>query len=214
MDAGGLRKSRAETDFLSVGEPLSQAKAAVILVHGRGASPEDILSVADVLESGGLAFLAPRARGGAWYPYSFLEPLEKNAEGIHRGLDAIEALLELCSSEGLQSERVFLGGFSQGACLSLEFAATHARRYAGVFGLSGGLIGPEGTPRAYTGSLKGTPVFLGCSDMDPYIPKERVVETAAVMEKLGGVVTMRLYPGAPHSVNDDEIAFLNKLIHP
>lgn len=212
MDAGSLRKRRAETDFVSIGEPLSLAKAAVILVHGRGASPEDILSLADVLESGDLAFLAPRARGGSWYPYSFLEPLEKNSEGIHAGLDAIEALLDLCSSEGLQSERVFLGGFSQGACLSLEFAATHAQRYAGVFGLSGGLIGPPGTPRAYTGSLKGTPVFLGCSDVDPHIPKDRVAETAQVMEKLGGSVTMRLYPGAPHSVNDDEIAFLNKLI--
>ena len=212
MDASGMRKPRAETDVVSEGAPLADARAAVILLHGRGASPEDILSLAELLDFEDLALLAPRARGNAWYPYSFLEPLEKNAEGIRRGFDAIEAILDMCSAEGLQSERVFLGGFSQGACLSLEFAASHARRYAGVFGLSGGLIGPEGTPRAYTGSLSGTPVFLGCSDVDPYIPKDRVDETAGVMEKLGGRVTLRIYPGAPHSVNSDEIDFLKSMV--
>ena len=113
---------------------------------------------------------------------------------------------------GIPAERVFLGGFSQGACLSLEFAASHARRYAGIIGLSGGLIGPEGTPRDYAGSLQGTPVFLGCSDIDPYIPKDRVIETAGVMEGLGGAVTLRLYTGAPHSVTTDEIDFLKTMV--
>ncbi len=212
MDAGSVKKLRAGQDYVSAGEPLDKAAAAVILMHGRGASPEDIISLSDVLASPGLAFLAPRAQGGSWYPYSFLEPLPKNEAGIRRAFEAIETLLALCADSGITPERVFLGGFSQGACLSLEYAASHARRYAGVLGLSGGLIGPDGTPREYGGSLEGTPVFVGCSDVDPHIPKARVVETAEVMKRLGGSVTLRLYAGAPHAVNTDEIEFLKKMV--
>jgi predicted esterase len=194
------------------GEPLSRAKAGVLLLHGRGASPEDILSLSAELELPGLAFLAPRAEGGQWYPYSFLEPLERNEAGIRRGFRVMDALLATLEGSGIDAQRVFLGGFSQGACLALEYAASHARRYGGVFGLSGGLIGPDGTPRNYEGSLAGTPVFIGCSDVDPYIPKGRVEESARVMERLGASVTLRLYPGAPHSVNEEEITEMEEIL--
>ncbi len=197
---------------VTAGEPLSRARAAVLLLHGRGAAPEDILSLSEELGSTGLAFLAPRAEGGQWYPYSFLEPLERNEAGIHRGFQTIDTLFSLLGGSGIGPERVFLGGFSQGACLALEYAASHARRYGGIFGLSGGLIGPEGTQRSYAGSLAGTPVFIGCSDGDPYIPKGRVVESAKVMEGLGGAVTLRLYPGAPHAVNEDEIEEMQSIL--
>lgn len=212
MDAGSVKKLAVGSDYVAAGEPLGRAAAAVILMHGRGAAPEDILSLSDILASPGLAFLAPRAQGGAWYPYSFLEPIAKNEAGISRAFDAIGALLALCAESGISAERVFIGGFSQGACLSLEYAASHAQKYAGVLGLSGGLIGPPGTSREYGGSLDGTPVFVGCSDVDPHIPKARVIETAEVMKRLGGAVTMRLYAGAPHAVNTDEIELLKNLV--
>ncbi len=212
MDASGVGRPRAPARLVTDGLSLSEAKAAVILLHGRGATAEDILSLSEELNSPGLAFLAPQSDGYAWYPNSFLEPLEKNEAGIRRGFEVIDYLLGQCSAAGIPAERVFLGGFSQGACLSLEYAASHARRYAGVLGLSGGLMGPEGTPRDYPGSLAETPVFIGCSDVDPYIPKSRVVETASVMKSLGAEVTLRLYTDAPHSVNDDEIDFLRQLV--
>ena len=212
MDAGEVGRLRAPGRVARAGLPLAEAKAAVILLHGRGATAEDILSLSEELDAGRLAFLAPQSDGYAWYPNSFLEPLAKNESGIRRAFEVIDYLLAQCAAAGIPAERVFVGGFSQGACLSLEYAASHAQRYAGVLGLSGGLIGPDGTPRDYPGSLEGTPVFLGCSDVDPYIPKSRVIETASVLKALGGDVTLRFYTDAPHSVNEDEIEILRHLV--
>src|SRR3989440_2065754 len=190
---------------LTAGEPLDKAKAAMIMVHGRGASAEDILSLTPELNQPGFAYLAPQAAGYAWYPNSFLAPIASNEPGLSSGLAVIASLLEQLTQAGISSERTILLGFSQGACLSLEFVARNARRYGGVAGLSGGLIGPEGTPRNGSGSLAGTPVFLGCSDIDPHIPKARVQETSEVLQRLGGDVTMRLYPRMGHTVNRDEL---------
>jgi predicted esterase len=187
------------------GQPLARATAAMVMVHGRGGSAEDILSLSRELDVAGFAYLAPQAAGQTWYPYSFLSPIEQNEPGISSGLGAIAAALETLERAAIPAERAVLLGFSQGACLSLEFAARAARRYGGVAGLSGGLIGPEGTPRDYSGSLAGTPVFLGCSDVDPHIPAPRVAETAAVLRRLGGEVDMRIYPGMGHTVNEDEV---------
>ena len=190
---------------LTAGEPLDKAKAAMIMVHGRGASAEDILSLTPELNQPGFAYLAPQAAGYAWYPNSFLAPIASNEPGLSSGLAVIASLLEKLAEAGIPSERTILLGFSQGACLSLEFAARNARRYGGLAGLSGGLIGPDGTPRDYPGSLDGTPVFLGCSDLDPHIPKERVEFSAEVLQRLGGNVTTRLYPRMGHTINRDEI---------
>ena len=162
------------------------------MVHGRGAEASDMVSLADILAQPDLAYLAPQAAGRSWYPHSFLAPIARNEPFLSSALQVLDTLLGRLGSEGLQPERVALLGFSQGACLALEYAARHARRYGAVIGLSGGLIGPEGTPRDYAGQLAGTPVFLGCSDADPHIPLDRVHETARVLEALGGTVTERI----------------------
>lgn len=189
------------------GAPPEQARAAMIMVHGRGADARDIISLAPELGQPDFAYFAPQASGNTWYPFSFLAPIPQNEPGITSGLQAIADILAELENKGFPTERVFLLGFSQGACLATEFAARRARRYGGLIGFSGGLIGPGGTPRDYPGALAGTPVFLGCSDPDPHIPRERVEETAAVLKKMGGEVTLRLYPRMGHTINSDEIEF-------
>ena len=198
--------------LLTAGEALEKARAAMIMIHGRGASAEDILELAAELKQPGFVFLAPQASGHAWYPNSFLAPIASNEPELSSGLAVIAALLERLAGAGIPAERTMLLGFSQGACLTLEFAARNARRYGGVVGLSGGLIGPDGTPRDYAGSLARTPVFLGCSDVDPHIPRERVEESAEVLRRLGGDVTARLYPRMGHMVNRDELRFVQGMM--
>lgn len=190
------------------------ARLAVILVHGRGGSAEDMLGLAEEAGLTDVAWLAPQAAGHSWYPYSFLSPIERNEPGITSGLRTLERLIEELAQGGLPAERVALMGFSQGACLSLEFAARHARRYAAVVGLSGGLIGPPGTARDDQGSLAGTPVFLGCSDIDAHIPVERVRESADVFRALAADVDERVYPGMGHTVNADELGAIRVLLGP
>ncbi|GAC1648182.1 MAG: dienelactone hydrolase family protein [Candidatus Dormibacteraceae bacterium] len=197
--------------MLAAGEPLAKARAAMILVHGRGATAEDILTVATAVMHPGFAYLAPQAEGNAWFPYPFMTPLEKNEPYLSAALGVIESLLAKVEAT-ISAQHVILLGFSQGACLTLEFAARHARRYGGVVGLSGGLIGPADTPRDYAGSFDSTPVFLGCSDVDPHIPKERVQETADVFKRMGAEVTIRLYPGMGHTVNQEEIEAVREIV--
>ena len=194
------------------GEPLASAQAALVMAHGRGATAEDILSLADVLDVAGYALLAPQAAGFQWYPQSFLAPLEQNEPWLASALAKIGSVLAQVADAGIPPERTVLLGFSQGACLTLEYVARNAQRYGGVAGLSGGLIGPDGTPREYPGSLAGTPIFLGCSDVDPHIPAARVRASATVLESLGAAVTMRLYPGLGHTVNRDEADEVNTLL--
>ena len=189
---------------LQGGEPLETARAAMLLVHGRGASAADILTIGGELQHAGFAYLAPEAAGHAWYPNPFTAPIETNEPYLSSALSLLEGLLEKIGKH-VPPERTILLGFSQGACLTLEFAARHARRYGGVVGFSGGLIGPDGLPREYPGSFEGTPVFIGCSDVDPHIAKHRVVEAGDVLKKMGASVTVRLYPGMGHTVNADEL---------
>jgi predicted esterase len=183
-----------------------------VLVHGRGASAEDILSLAREFQRDDLAYWAPQAAQNTWYPNRFMMPLESNEPWLASALGRVGAVLDEAAAAGIPPERTVLLGFSQGACLALEFGARHARRYGALVGLSGGLIGPDGTPRDYPGSLAGTPVFLGCSNVDPHIPKERVEHSAEVLRALGGEVTARLYPNLPHTVNADEIQFVQGLL--
>lgn len=194
------------------GEPLARARAAMLMVHGRGARAEDILTLADQLNVPGFAYLAPQAAGNTWYPNRFLVPLAENEPWLSSALSLLGETLERIVAAGIPPERVILLGFSQGACLALEYAARHARRYGGIAGLSGALIGPDDTPRDYPGSLAGTPVFLGCSDVDFHVPKERVDQTADVLRRLGGKVTERLYPNMEHTVNLDEIEFVGSMM--
>ena len=199
--------------IVTAGTALSEAKKAMIMVHGRGASAQSILSLSAHFKSEEMAFVAPQASGGSWYPYSFLAPMAENEPGLSSALATIGALVEKLQKEyGLGQKDIYLLGFSQGACLALEFAARNAGVYGGVFGLSGGLIGPEGIPRDYPGSLSGTPVFLGCSDVDHHIPKDRVVESGEVFRKMGADVTVQFYKNFGHSVHNDEITFINKVL--
>jgi phospholipase/carboxylesterase len=198
--------------LLVAGEPLESARAAMIMVHGRGATAHDILSLTADLHQPGFAYLAPQAAGNTWYPNSFLAPIPSNEPGLSSGLAVIASILEQLAVANISAERTIILGFSQGACLSLEYVARNARRYGGVVGLSGGLIGPDGTPRDYPGSLAGTPVFLGCSDVDPHVPKERVQQSAEVLQRLGGNVTARLYPRMGHTVNRDELRFVQTMM--
>jgi phospholipase/carboxylesterase len=196
----------------TAGESLERARAAMIMVHGRGASAEDILTLAGLLALPGFAYLAPQAADNTWYPKRFLVPVEENEPWLSSALGRVEDVLSQILRSGISSERTFLLGFSQGACLALEFAARNPRRYGGIAGLSGALIGAEDTPRKATGSLAGTPFFLGCSDTDPHVPKERVDQAAETLRRLGAAVTERLYPDLAHTTNQDEIDFVNGMM--
>lgn len=199
-------------EIAASGAPLVQARAAAVLLHGRGGSAEDMLALADEFGQTDIAYLAPQAPGHTWYPYSFLAPLQQNEPHLSRALGTVGAVLDRLAREGFAAERVALIGFSQGGCLMLEYVARNAKRYGAVAALSAGLIGPLGLPRDYAGSLSGTPVFLGCSDVDSHIPLARVHESRDVLEKLGGAVTERIYPGMGHTVNADEVAHVVKLL--
>jgi predicted esterase len=184
----------------------------MIMIHGRGASPANILELVPALNRPAFTYLAPAAAGQTWYPYSFLTDIAKNEPGISSGLYVLDQLVTDLEAQGIPRDQILLLGFSQGACLSAEYAVRHPGRYGGVIVFSGGLIGPPGTKWDAAGSFAGTPVFLGCSDVDPHIPKERVEESAAMFERLGASVTRRLYPGMGHLVNDDEIAFAQSVM--
>jgi phospholipase/carboxylesterase len=196
----------------AAGAPRRQARAAAILLHGRGSNAEDMLGLAQEFGQRDIAYVAPEAPRGSWYPYSFLAPLEQNEPHLSEALATVGAAFTRLAGEGYPPERVALIGFSQGGCLTLEYVARNAKRYGAVAGLSAGLIGPPGLPRDYAGSLGGTPAFLGCSDIDAHIPLARVHESRAVLEKLGGAVTERIYPGMGHTVNADEIEHVSKLL--
>lgn len=189
----------------TAGLPLSAAKTAMILVHGRGATAESILELAELLPHPSMAYLAPQAAGNTWYPYSFLNPISQNEPYLSSALQTLAELVNTIVEGGIPAERIVLGGFSQGACLAAEFTARHARRYGGLLLFSGGVIGPPGTPRDYPGSLDGTPVFLGCSDIDFHIPLARVQETADLFRAMGGQVTAKIYPGMGHTIIQDEL---------
>jgi predicted esterase len=203
---------RTRYQLLTAGAQPSNARGAMILLHGRGATATDILQLHRSFGQADIAYLAPQAPGYQWYPHRFMEPIPSNEPYLTHALQAVDDLVTMLEGQGIERERIVLLGFSQGACLATEYAARHARRYGGVVGLSGGLIGPDGTPRDYPGSLDGTPVFLGCSDTDAHIPLRRVQETTRVLTALGGDVTERIYPGMGHTVNEDEIEHVNRML--
>lgn len=191
--------------MLRRGPAPQEARLVVVMVHGRNAAASNIVGLSDELELRDVAYLAPSAPGGSWYPYSFLAELDRNEPQLSAALGLLDGLTSDLLVQGVPYERMALLGFSQGACLSLEFAARHARRYAAVIGLTGGLIGPPGTPRNYSGAFDGTPVFLGCSDRDSHVPLERVHESSDVFRRLGARVIERIYPGMGHLVSREEL---------
>lgn len=197
----------------TAGKPLEEATKVMIMVHGRGASARDILSLSTYIQDKDFAFIAPEAQGNTWYPQSFLRPMAENEPYLSSALEVLASLrARLQADFNFKLPQIYWLGFSQGACLMLEFVARHAAEYGGVFGLSGGLIGPDGTPRPYEGSFGNTPIFLGCSDQDSHVPKKRVLESEAVFRQMGADVTAKLYPNFPHSINEDELNIVNLLV--
>ena len=197
---------------LNAGPLPEKAPVTLVLVHGRGATAESMLALYAELGVTTLAAIAPQAAGNSWYPYSFLAPLEANQPYLDSALSRLQAIVAGLLARGVSGEHIALLGFSQGACLVLEYVARYPRRFGAVIGLTGGLIGPPGTPRKYAGSLSGTPVFLGTSDPDPHVPVERVEETQSVLDRMGGVVELRRYPGMPHTINEDELEAARALL--
>ncbi len=197
--------------LLVVGAPLDEARGALVMLHGRGATAESILSLAEALRIEDLALLAPAAARNVWYPARFLEPLAANEPYLSSALAAVHHAVERAAG-AVGHTRVAILGFSQGACLTLEYGARHPRRYAALVGLSGGLIGPDGLERHSSGSLEQTPVFLGCSDVDFHIPVHRVHDAAATLKAMGAAVDTRIYPGMGHTVNEDEVEAVSRLL--
>ncbi|WP_263368056.1 alpha/beta hydrolase [Edaphobacter bradus] len=198
---------------LHAGVPLAEASGAVVLVHGRGGSAEDILSLSQPLYHSQLAYLAPQAAGRTWYPYSFLAPIAENEPWLTSAIRKIAATVQTAIDAGVPRDRIFVCGFSQGACLATEFVARNPARYAGLIGFTGGLIGPPEADLAHAGDLAGTPVFLGSSDPDPHVPWKRVEATAKRLREMNAVVTTRRYEGMPHTINPEELEFGRRLIH-
>jgi predicted esterase len=197
---------------VQAGAPLGEGRLVVILLHGRGASPDDILGLVPRFDRPDLTYLSPAAANNTWYPLPFMSETSKNEPWLSSALQTLGDLVADVERRGILRDRIVLGGFSQGACLSLEFAVRHASRWAGVLAFSGGLIGPPGTTWKNPGTFDGTPVFLGCSDVDAHIPKARVEESAEVFRRMGADVTLRLYPGMGHVVNDDEIEEARRIV--
>lgn len=197
---------------IAAGAPLDRAKGVVIMVHGRGAGPHNILDLVPVLDRPSLAYLAPAAANSTWYPFSFMAETAKNEPYLSSALQRLADLLSEIESRGHRRERIVLLGFSQGACLASEFAVRQASRFGGVIAFSGGLIGPPGTTWNRSGSFDGTPAFFGCSDVDAHVPKTRVDESVAVFTRMHAAVTARIYPGMGHTINDDEIAHSQNIL--
>jgi predicted esterase len=212
MSSGAPADPHQHVVVRHLGPAPGAARLTMILLHGRGASAEDILTLADAFDQPDVAYLAPQAAGQTWYPNTFLAPIAENEPALGSALRLIGRLIGGLEDQGIAAERIALGGFSQGACLALEFGARHARRYAAIAALSGGLIGPPDTPREYTGSFAGTPVFIGCSDVDGHIPIARVHESAAVYRRMGAGVDERIYPGLGHTVNREEVSRVSALL--
>jgi predicted esterase len=197
---------------LTAGRKLPEAAGALVLLHGRGASAEDILGLGEQFDHPELALFAPQAAGNSWYPYSFLVPIEQNEPWLTSALSQVKSLVEEITERGIPQERITIAGFSQGACLATEFVARNASRYGGLIAFSGGLIGPPEAEFRYIGNLDLTPAFLGSGDPDPHVPWQRVEESASVLAAMGAEVTLHRYPGMPHTVSRHEIEQARQLL--
>ncbi|HAE82511.1 MAG TPA: phospholipase, partial [Ktedonobacter sp.] len=194
------------------GRSLEESHAVAIMMHGRGRTTDDILELANRIGNSAFTYLAPTAKDNTWYPYGFMEAIEKNEPFLSSALAIYDALIGQLLEKGFSKQQIILLGFSQGACLTAEYAVRHADRYGGIVLFTGGLIGPPGTSWHYPGSFQGTPIFLGTSDIDGFVPRERVQESAAIFEQMRAQVIERVYPGMDHIVNDDEIAIAQAIM--
>jgi predicted esterase len=215
-DSTQLKGPHQSTPVLKGGVDSSEADAAMILIHGRGATADSILTLVNEFDTDkNLTLRAPQASQNTWYPYSFMAPSENNEPNLSSALKKIHDIVQDLIKEGFSEETIYLLGFSQGACLISEFVARHPKKYGGLIALSGGLIGTGNSvnKQHYEGDLKETPIFMGCSDVDAHIPKERVNESEEIFKELNARVTKKLYPGMGHTINRDEIDHINEMIN-
>jgi phospholipase/carboxylesterase len=201
-----------EAEITTAGAKLRNAAGAMVLLHGRGASSEDILGLGTEIAPSQMALVAPQASGNSWYPYSFLAPVEQNEPWLSSALHLVETLVLRCAAEGVPAERVVLCGFSQGACLATEFVARHPRRYGALIAFTGGLIGPAGSDLHHEGRLEGMPALLSSGDPDPHVPWARVEESASLLRTMGAAVETQRWPGRPHTVTPQEVAMARGML--
>ena len=198
--------------IITAGKKIGDAKKALIMLHGRGGNPRDILSLAEYLNVNDFALLAPEATSNTWYPFSFLAPPSQNEPWLSSALNLVKEIVDELSGKGVRYENIYLLGFSQGACLTLEFAARNARRYGGIVAFTGGMIGDRIYSENYKGDFDKTPVFIGSSDPDSHVPVQRVAETTAILKAMNADVMQKIYPGMGHTISQDEIDTVNEMI--
>ncbi|HEY0058840.1 MAG TPA: dienelactone hydrolase family protein [Flavisolibacter sp.] len=201
-----------QKNIITAGQTLGRSSQVLILLHGRGGSAEEIISLADHLHVPRFTLLAPQATGNSWYPYSFLAPPAQNEPWLSSSLGLLKELLDDLAAKDIPSESIYFAGFSQGACLTLEFVTRNANRYGGVVAFTGGLIGDKIDPGNYSGHFSGTPIFIGTSDPDPHVPVERVYATTNILKSMGAAVTEKVYSNMGHTINQDEIENANRLV--
>ena len=199
-------------NIITAGQPLTSESKVLILLHGRGATAEDILSLSQYLNVKDFALLAPQATNNSWYPQSFLSPPAQNEPWLSSALSIIKELVNDVLAKGVTEQQIYFAGFSQGACLTLEYITRNARQYGGAVAFTGGLIGDKIYAENYTGDFQQTPIFIGTSDPDPHVPVQRVLATEAQLKKMNANVQVKVYPNMGHTINDDEIKWANELV--
>lgn len=201
-----------QKNIITAGVPVAEAKKAIIFIHGRGASAEDILSLNTYFGITDAALYAPQATNNSWYPYSFMAPVKENQPALDSALGLIKSMVTDIENAGIPQDQIYFVGFSQGACLTLEYISRHAGKYGGAIAFTGGLIGKEINMQNYKGNFKQTPVFISTGDPDPHVPVSRVSVTEGLMQKMGANVTVKIYPGRPHTITKTEIELAKKLV--
>lgn len=199
-------------DFIKSGVPIANAKKAIIMLHGRGASATDILSLNGVLNLDEMAIYAPQATNRSWYPYSFMAPVAQNQPALDSAISIIGEIVDEIQANGIAPEDIYFAGFSQGACLTIEYTSRNAQRYGGIIAFTGGLIGQELNDQNYKGDFGKTPIYISTGDPDPHVPVSRVKESVAILERLNAFVTYAIYPGRPHTISAEEIKQVNNTI--
>jgi len=199
-------------EFIAAGKNLEEASKVLFMIHGRGGTAEDILGLSDHLNVHEFALLAPKATNNTWYPYSFLAPPSQNEPWLSSALQVLKEIVNDLAAKGFSEKSIYFLGFSQGACLTLEFVTRNATRYGGVVAFTGGLIGDKVYAENYKGDFSGTPVFIGTSDPDPHVPVQRVNESELILQKMNANITKKIYKGMGHTINQDEIDTVSKII--
>jgi phospholipase/carboxylesterase len=199
-------------EYITAGIPAQQANAALVALHGRGGSANDIIRLAGTLKLSNIAIYAPEATNNSWYPYSFMAPEEHNQPALDSALDAVDSLVKKIEADGIPAERIYFLGFSQGACLTVDYIARNAKKYGGAVVFTGGLIGGQLITERYKGNFNGTPVLISTGDPDPHVPLSRVEESVKVLEQLGAEVTLKVYPDKPHTITREEIELAQDIV--